>query len=550
VDIGTIPGRGAEGSTFEGTWRLHCKEACESTINITPAEGLDEYGWHKKQACANTGNFIIEGGCMVIEGLESFDDNLGWAYGVLVGDASGLLGPFSIDTPMNWAMTGGGPDVMAHLVAQGYVIPHVGPGVEHLIEEICGMGGDSPNGCHNINDNLGFGIEGSDIVVFVGKWEAEAPVGPFWEAQCVIGGLVEIINGKITGADVQFSEGMGLQVVSFLGGTYCSSMATEPGRPIDPRWIEDSWVTVKQLPSEAVDIGLVKKVDDATPEVGQDVMYAIMLTNYGPGEATGVEVTDTIDDTVVNFVSASATQGTYDDSTGVWTVGNMAVGAKATLLITAEVQSLDEYANDAWVTADQADGNPRNDADTAVINSSLAIELEDGWNFVSWPLIPDNANIEPEGTGVLSDLVPLTDSVDVVWGEFDPVVGSASWQSYDPDSLLNDLAEMRDGEGYWIDMAIPGQSILIEGREQPLPPATPRVYPMVGGAGGYWNAVGFKSTTPLSPDDYFAGIAGQYTIIYGFDDGAYFVVGTPGNEMLEPGLAYWVAVLTSGNIFP
>ena len=65
-----------------------------------------------------------------------------------------------------------------------------------------------------------------------------------------------------------------------------------------------------------------------------------------------------------------------------------------------------------------------------------------------------------------------------------------------------------------------------------------------------WNVIGFKSTTAQSPDDYLAGIAGQYTIIYGFDEGAYFVVGTPGNENLEPGLAYWIAVLESGNIFP
>jgi hypothetical protein len=109
---------------------------------------------------------------------------------------------------------------------------------------------------------------------------------------------------------------------------------------------------------------------------------------------------------------------------------------------------------------------------------------------------------------------------------------------------------MWDGVGFWIQTLNPGLSIVIEGLEQPAPPETPRVYSVDGGVGGLWNVIGFKSTTEQSPDDYLAGIAGQYTIIYGFDEGAYFVVGAPGHENLEPGLAYWIAVLESGNIFP
>jgi hypothetical protein len=210
---------------------------------------------------------------------------------------------------------------------------------------------------------------------------------------------------------------------------------------------------------------------------------------------------------------------------------------------------LQEYVNDATVTCDQPDGNLDNNTDSAVINPSLAIQLEEGWNFVSWPLIPDNANIEPEGTGVLKDLVPLATNLEVVWGEYDPVVGPTSWKSFVP-AAPSDLTQMWDGVGFWIDMNTPGLAIVIDGQEQPDPPATPRVYEVVGGAGGYWNVIGFKSTTPKLPDDYLSAIAGKYTIIYGFDNGMYFVVGTPGNEYLQPGLAYWIAVLESGNIFP
>jgi uncharacterized repeat protein (TIGR01451 family) len=307
---------------------------------------------------------------------------------------------------------------------------------------------------------------------------------------------------------------------------------------------------VKQLPSDGVDLGIIKVVDNANPDIDDEITYTIMITNYGPGQATGVEVTDTIEDGVVDVISSDATQGTYNAATGVWTVGNMVAGASATLMITAEVQSLDEYVNEATVTCDQADGNPRNDTDEAVINPSLAINLEEGWNFISLPLIPDNASIEPEGTGVLQDLVPLADNLEIVWGEYDPEVGAMSWKSYDPDSITNDLTEMWDGIGYWADMKTGGLAIVPTGQVQPDPPATPREYDVVGGAGGYWNVIGFKSTTPRPAGDYLAGIAGKYTIIYGFDEGEYFIVGTPAHPNLEPGLAYWIAVLESGKIFP
>jgi uncharacterized repeat protein (TIGR01451 family) len=306
---------------------------------------------------------------------------------------------------------------------------------------------------------------------------------------------------------------------------------------------------VKQVESGGLDLGVIKTVDNINPDIGADIVYTIMVTNYGPTSASGVAVTDDLWDSVVTYVSDVASQGTYDDTTGTWTVGNMTAGASANLMITAHVVDDVPFVNTATVTCDQPDGNPDNNTDSAVINPSLAIPLEIGWNFVSWPLIPDNPDILPEGTGVLKDLVPLADNLWSAWGEYDPVVGWTSWKVFDP-LAPPDLTQMWDGVGFWINMKTAGHAIVIDGQEQPDPPATPRVYPVVGGAGGYWNVVAFKSTTAKAPDDYLSAIAGKYTIIYGFDNGTYFVVGTPGNELLQPGLAYWVAVLESGNIFP
>lgn len=50
--VGTLVGHGTDGSKTI-SWTLHCKEACESTITITPS-GLDECGCHLKQAYNTT----------------------------------------------------------------------------------------------------------------------------------------------------------------------------------------------------------------------------------------------------------------------------------------------------------------------------------------------------------------------------------------------------------------------------------------------------------------------------------------------------------------
>jgi len=67
------------------------------------------------------------------------------------------------------------------------------------------------------------------------------------------------------------------------------------------------------------------------PEPGRcKIIWTVTVTNKGPGDATGVEVTDLLP-AGLTFVSATASQGSYDETTGLWTVGDLASGATATL---------------------------------------------------------------------------------------------------------------------------------------------------------------------------------------------------------------------------
>ncbi len=113
------------------------------------------------------------------------------------------------------------------------------------------------------------------------------------------------------------------------GKTTCTTLAAGE---TDLTW--DAGI-YEPAPDEA-DLRLVKHVDNTTPNDGDIINYTIKVFNDGPADASGVEVTDLLPDGAV-YQSYSATQGTYDNVTGLWTVGAVANGAFASLTITAQV---------------------------------------------------------------------------------------------------------------------------------------------------------------------------------------------------------------------
>ena len=126
------------------------------------------------------------------------------------------------------------------------------------------------------------------------------------------------------------------------------------------------------------DLSIVKTVDDAGPAEGATITYSVVLANGGPDPAGGVEVTDVLP-AGVTYVSSAATTGSYDDGTGVWTVGAIAVAASDTLTITATVDigtGGQTITNTASVTAStETDGNAANDSDSADINVQSSADL-------------------------------------------------------------------------------------------------------------------------------------------------------------------------------
>lgn len=134
--------------------------------------------------------------------------------------------------------------------------------------------------------------------------------------------------------------------------------------------------------AKSADLSLTKTVDNASPNVGQDVTFTITLTNGGPNAATNVSVKDLLP-AGLTFVSSTQSQGSYVSGTGIWTVGAVNASSSATLTIKANVQSSGTITNTAEVIASDVfdpDSTPNNhnaseDDQASRVISSLQADL-------------------------------------------------------------------------------------------------------------------------------------------------------------------------------
>ncbi|MBI5654537.1 DUF11 domain-containing protein [Candidatus Uhrbacteria bacterium] len=122
-------------------------------------------------------------------------------------------------------------------------------------------------------------------------------------------------------------------------------------------------VTNSQKPTSPVDtadLSVAKSASASSIQTGTSLDYFIDLINIGPDAATNAQVADVLPTGFI-YQSSVASQGFYSTSTGIWTVGAMAVNATATLSMNVTVTAAAGlYVNTATATAleyDPVSGN-------------------------------------------------------------------------------------------------------------------------------------------------------------------------------------------------
>ena len=98
---------------------------------------------------------------------------------------------------------------------------------------------------------------------------------------------------------------------------------------IDPN-LDNNTVEVP-LNAQLADLAVTKVADVPNPPHGSNVTYTITIINNGPSDASGIVLGDQLPYNQT-FISALPSQGSFDSAT--WTVGGLAAGGSATLLLT------------------------------------------------------------------------------------------------------------------------------------------------------------------------------------------------------------------------
>ncbi len=157
-------------------------------------------------------------------------------------------------------------------------------------------------------------------------------------------------------------------------GSYTSS-ATISGAETDLNNTNNT-ATAAPVPVPKADLSVVKTVNTSTSDVGTNVVFTVIATNNGPSPATGVTVGESLP-SGYRLVSTTATAGSYSAGSAQWSIGSLSNGQSVTLMVTATVNAMGDYANTATIRGTEADPVSANNTSTAsttpVAQTDLAI---------------------------------------------------------------------------------------------------------------------------------------------------------------------------------
>ena len=150
-----------------------------------------------------------------------------------------------------------------------------------------------------------------------------------------------------------------------------TTVATVAALQFDPN-AGNNTASVTEAP-QAADLSVTASTLTATPNVGDTIAELVTVVNNGPDAANLVTVNVQLPAGLV-LVAAMPGQGTYDSSTGIWTVGSIASGASVSLTLSTRVVSPNPETTVATVAALQFDPNTGNNT-ASVTEAPQAADL-------------------------------------------------------------------------------------------------------------------------------------------------------------------------------
>jgi uncharacterized repeat protein (TIGR01451 family) len=169
--------------------------------------------------------------------------------------------------------------------------------------------------------------------------------------------------------------------------------------------VTNASVCLKAFTVSAGGLVISQESDNNNPQLGDIIQLTIKIFNQGPDQAFNITVNDKLP-AGLSILSYLANYGAYDPVSGVWNVGDLAVGATAILIIKSLASQLGSLIN--MVTVNSLTYNPLTNL------STLSLDIKDT-NGDS-PGIVKAASIPLRNTG--SPLFPLIATLVLILGGF------------------------------------------------------------------------------------------------------------------------------------
>ena len=240
------------------------------------------------------------------------------------------------------------------------------------------------------------------------------------------------VTGKWTIGELRNGGSVRLNIVAWVNATgTIRNDASVKGREFDynPSNNRDS-ETIKV--NKSADLAVDKSIGVSRANYTDEIVWKLVIVNYGPDNATGVKVTDVLPDGLI-YVDSVLPRGTY--SKGVISVGKLAVGERLTYKIISRVNKTGTIVNVASIKGNEYDYDMSNNRDDASILIDPAADLEviktvnvsnpNYKDYITWSILVRNNGPDVAHDVVVSDLLPES----VVWksdtgnGKYNHVTG-------------------------------------------------------------------------------------------------------------------------------
>jgi uncharacterized repeat protein (TIGR01451 family) len=187
----------------------------------------------------------------------------------------------------------------------------------------------------------------------------------------------------------------------------------------DPNMTNNEDNDTVEIPPEAdLAVTITNNFEESgeTCHSGDEIVWTITVTNNGPDTAVNSVLKDVLPDGVV-YVSHDNANGTYDNESAVWTIGDLPVGETVTLTIVTKANTTNDtvYRN-VSVSSDTYDPNLSNNYDNSsvvippeadlVINKTVSDASAHKGDVVAWTITVTNNGPDAAVNVSVADVIP------------------------------------------------------------------------------------------------------------------------------------------------